>query len=258
MKYKAEFSNVCESQDKYNPTGLEQASCYHALGHLLMYVTQADIPKSLGLCKELAIKPNRDMSQVCSDGVFMQIFQPLEPEDFALVKGKEVKKEDLSLFCRKFDGAKRGSCWSEGWPLFAAELKKPAGLVKYCGAAAPEERDRCYSALFYVLTAQFGFDVQKVQTFCTGLPEDRRGQCFANAASRMIETDYRNISKSVSLCVAGSPFDKENQCFKELLMYSTYNFHPKSEEFLKLCNSLPAPWNERCLHGDRTLSLLQE
>lgn len=244
------LENVCEARSGWNPTGMEQASCYHALGHLTMYITAADIKKSTNLCEEIALKPNgRDFSQLCFDGAFMQIFQPLEPEDFALIKGKEVKKPELPFFCSNFSGRKKGSCWNEGWPLFREEIKAPEGLVAFCSFLKDsEEQSRCYSAMFYVLTAQFNFDEGSIEGFCNKLPqEERKAQCFANAASRMIESDWRLIDKSVNICSIAAGLNVGKECYEELLLYSTYNFRPGSDEFIKLCNALPTPWNTKCL-----------
>jgi hypothetical protein len=112
---------------------------------------------------------------------------------------------------------------------------------------ADGQEDRCYNALFYVITAQFGLDENKVKDFCGGLPQDRMGQCFANASSRMIETDARLVDRSVSLCAIAAISGVGKQCYEELLVYSTYNFHAGSENFYRLCNALPDPWSAKCL-----------
>jgi len=245
---KPELSILCEARDNWKPTGLEQASCYHALGHLTMYLTQADIKKSVLLCDEFAIKNDgRNYSHLCYDGAFMQIFQPLEPEDFSLIEGKEITKKNLLNFCKQFTGERYGSCWSESWPLFRAELEKPQGLANYCLQSIPTEVDRCFDSTMYVITAQFGLNSERILSYCPGLPGLRQGRCFANAASRMIETDYKNITKAVDLCIAAKEYDKNNQCFKELLMYASYNYHVGSKEFTHVCNTLPDSWKTECL-----------
>lgn len=247
IEIKPDLKNLCEDRDNWHPTGLEQASCYHAIGHLTMYMTSANIDKSIALCKEVAIKNDRrDFGQLCFDGVFMQIFQPLEPEDFALVKGKVPTKENVEAFCSKYTGQMKGSCLSESWPLFRDELQKPEGLVAFCSKSEASEQNRCYSAIIYVLTPQFNFDLQKIEAYCSGLPENISKICFANAASRMIETDYRNANKAASLC-SNAISASQNACFEELLKYSDYNFHAGSEEFLKFCNALPNTWKDKCL-----------
>lgn len=136
---------------------------------------------------------------------------------------------------------------SESWPLFRMEIMTPDGLVKFCSQTLPQEVDRCYTSLFYVLPVQFQFDIEKLRTFCTDLPQKRKTQCFANIASRLIETDYRNIDKSVDLCRNAIPYDTDGACFQELLLYSTYNFHKGSEEFYALCNALPENWKKKCI-----------
>lgn len=249
LKIKPDLMDLCEERSNWHPTGLEQGSCYHALGHLTMYLTSADINKATSLCEEVSIKKDgRDFAQLCFDGSFMQIYQPLEPEDFALTAGKEVTKDKLVSFCNQFKGKRKSSCISESWPLYQQEIKKSEGLVKFCSMAEDQDQGRCFEGLLYVLTAQFNFDLSKIQDFCLGLPDTRQGRCFADAASRMIETDYRNINKSVELCSNSQTETNKDTCFAELLKFSTYNFHAGSDEFFALCNSLPESWKYKCLN----------
>lgn len=248
-KLKPDLADVCEKRGTWNPTGMQQATCYHALGHLTMYITGADTAASTMLCEELSKKSEgRDYTQLCFDGVFMQIFQPLEPEDFALVEGKQPKKEDVASFCSQYPSPKRNSCRSESWPLFRAEIQTPSGLVKFCDYTEDSnQRVRCYNAMFYVITPILNFDLNKIKDFCSGLIQEIRGQCFANAASRMIETDTKNIKKSVELCASAASLGVGENCYEEMLLYSTYNSHVGSKEFYNLCNSLPNSWKEKCL-----------
>ena len=245
---KPELESLCEKRENWNPTGLEQASCYHALGHLTQYITGAETDVSAALCDDIARKPDgRDYRQLCYDGVFMQLFQPLEPEDFALILGKEIEKDEVDSFCDQFEGRQKGSCVSESWPLFRSDLlSDPKNLVEFCSRSEKSEEDRCYLALIYVLTAQFSLDVDKIGNYCSGLPDHRKGQCFANAASRMIETDSRNISSATEFCSKVSTDNDKDACFQELIFYSTYNFHAGSKENLELCNGLPEPWKSEC------------
>ena len=245
---KPDLTELCQPRGNWHPTGLEQGSCYHALGHLTMYLTNADIKKSTVLCGQITVtKDGGDFSRVCYDGAFMQIFQPLEPEDFALIKGKVPAREEISLFCGQFRGEQKGACFTESWPLFKDEIVEPAGLVRFCGQQESAQRDRCFTSLAYILTVQFQFDTGKLKTFCDGLPEERQGICFSNVSSRFIETDYRNISRAVEFCASAKESGAKEQCLNDLVAYSTFNFRAGSSEFLQLCGSLPAPWSGRCL-----------
>lgn len=245
---KPELYDLCEKRGTWTPTGLEQASCYHAVGHLTMYLTEADLNRSIKLCDDLALKPNgRDYRQLCYDGAFMQIFQPLEPEDFSLIKGKEVSKEQHEKFCNKFTGAAKASCRTEGWPLYREDFNDPKFLTAYCAKSEPDQRERCFSAVMYVVTALFSLDINKVAAYCPGLEGDEVGKCFASAAGRLIEVDYRNIEDAVKLCTLAEPKDPKHFCLDMLLKFSTYNYKVGSPEFYKVCEVLPGEWGTKCL-----------
>lgn len=244
-----ELSGTCMARPGWDPTGLERATCYHALGHLAMYGTAANTAKSTQLCDAITTRDGANQFlQICYDGVFMQIFQPLEPEDEALVKDIRPSASMVQSFCGRFSGMAHGSCWSESWPLAYREVTTPDGLVRFCSAVdAGDQRNRCFSALFYVLMAQFNLDLERMKMFCGGLPADRQGRCVANAASRLIETDARLIDQSVGLCRWAAAIGVADTCYQELLTYSTYNFHKGSEPYHKLCNALPGSWRTQCL-----------
>ena len=251
LKIKPDLVDLCEKRVSWSPTGLEQGSCYHALGHLTMYLTKADIPGSVAMCNELGKKTDgRDLSQLCYDGAFMQIFQPLEPEDKVLIAGKEVKEGQLTSYCQKFTGRVRSSCWSEGWPLVYKQIMQPQGLVEHCSdkiLQSVDDSNRCFLSLFYIVTAQVSLDQNRMHSFCSVLPAQFSGQCFADAASRMIETDYKNIPTAVQFCTSASRAEDQQACYGDLVRYSTYNFHSGSEQLTILCNSLPGEWKNRCL-----------
>ncbi|MEJ0021017.1 MAG: hypothetical protein WDN47_00355 [Candidatus Doudnabacteria bacterium] len=249
-KIKPELVDLCEKRASWNPTGLEQGSCYHALGHLTMYLTNADIPSSVAMCNELAKKPDgRDYSELCYDGAFMQIFQPLEPEDKELIAGKEVKEGHLTAYCEQFTGNVRSSCWSEGWPLVYNQIMQPQGLVAHCSdkiLQSPDDSDRCFLSLFYIVTAQMSLDGNLLDKFCSALPAKFSGQCYSDAAGRMVETDYKNIPTAVQFCGSASTAVDQQACYGDLVRYSTYNFHSGSEQFNNLCNNMPEDWKTRC------------
>lgn len=173
----------------------------------------------------------------------MQIYQPLEPEDFALIVGKEITRSNVDNFCAGYSGDARASCLSESWPLYRQDImNSPDQLIRFCSQEEIARQPRCYEGLFYVLTAQFNFDLDRIRNYCVALPQELEGKCFADSASRLIETDYRNIAKAVNLC------DGVDECFNKLLEYSTYNFHKGSTEFFSLCNGLPDLWKNKCLN----------
>lgn len=247
-----DLTSVCEPRGTWQPTGMEQASCYHALGHLLMYITTASTLQSTALCNRVADKGTEgNFTRVCYDGVFMQIFQPLEPEDFALIKGKQPTRTEHSAFCAPFKGTVPWvSCWTEGWPLYFGDLREPNNLVQFCSQVPQKDQLQCYNALIYVLVPQFQFDLTTMKSYCLDLPPQWRGRCFANTASRLIETDWKNISRAASWCAEIAQYDRAGDCFAELVTYSTFNFHEGSPEFYHLCGALPEPWKAKCFNQE--------
>ncbi len=251
-----QLAEICEQGHGRDYTGLEQASCYHSLGHLTMYITGADIKTATDVCDEIAKKENgQDYTQTCYEGAYMQIFQPLEPEDFALVADIAPQtRADAEAYCDTFFGEYRAACHRESWPLYRESLINEKGaLESFCSLVPdPASVKICFNAMFYVLTAQFNFDFPKIITLCEGLSEKRMAQCFANGASRFIETDYRLVKDAVRLCEIAKEHGVGDRCYDELLFYSSYNFHKDSEAFTTLCGSLPEPWRTKCFDGEGT------
>lgn len=248
-----ELSTICEPEGHRNFTGLEKASCYHSLGHLTMYISAADIDTATDVCDRIAVKEDgANYTQTCYEGAYMQIFQPLEPEDFALVADIPAKTQsEAEAFCDQYDGERRAACHRESWPLYRESLYTSEGLQHFCSLVDnPVSEQRCYNAMFYVITAQVGFERARIIPICEGLPEKRMAQCFANSASRFIETDYRLIPDAVALCKVAEDVGVGKRCYDELLFYSSFNFHEGSDGFLALCNALPEPWKTSCLKGE--------
>lgn len=245
---KPDLATICESRNNWKPTGLEQASCYHALGHLTMYITNGQVKDSLDLCGELALKSEkRDYRKLCYDGVFMQIFQPLEPEDFVLVESIVPTKESLVSFCNQFESSAKSSCLSEAWPLYRSEIKDPIGLKNFCELQEKDNVKRCYSVMFNIIASGTGLNSESIGNFCQKLPITVSGQCVAKSAARMIEVDYRNIDRAVALCKDNLNIDPNNECFKEMVLYAGYNFKLNSPEYYQLCNALTGQWKNECL-----------
>lgn len=256
-----DLADICEEKPSWHPTGMEKATCYHAIGHLLMYLTDADTKKSVEMCDKIAKKPDgSDYLTVCYDGIFMQLFQPLEPEDTALIKGKTPAKEALHAFCSDYSTRPRASCWSEGWPLYWDQVKKPEGLMSFCSRLEKGTmRDRCYNGMFFVMAAQFQLNAEKIVAFCQAIPLPARGRCFANGAGRLIETDSKLVGASLAMCAQAAQAGAGDDCYNELVTYSQFNFHAGSAAQKELCDGLPQKWRARCgspLHVDNS-SLMQ-
>ena len=250
-KLEKELTDVCEPRDGWNPSPFERAHCYHGLGHALLYSSPDQIPRLLNICDNISSKNEvGNLSPLCYEGLFMQIFQPLEPEDFALVKDITPKKDDLLDFCLEFeDDKKRNACWNQGWAVNRAETTTLEGLTKHCENPTFEgNENRCYNTLFHVIGQHLRFDVNKIDEFCSKIRPDLMGDCYSNAASSIMQSESAFIKKAIEMCKIAGEHDKDigDYCYDYLVKFSTYNYNHGSKEFIELCDSLPKNWKNKC------------
>ncbi len=243
---KIELTNVCEAREGFNPTEIEQGSCYHALGHLLMYITGADIDKAVASCPEVSLKPDgRDFTGLCYDGAFMQIYQPLDTDDQALIRGKEQTPLTAPAFCARFNETSKASCWTESWPLFFDKVTSPEGVLEFCSYLEGKDREDCLIDIFYIIPGQVNFNEESIIDYCEGLPQDYRDKCFAQFVSRLLEIDSRNVNPAVAFCAKLKNEDQQN-CFASLADFGGAVFGPSSVKLGELCESLPEDLKQRC------------
>ncbi|MDP3769863.1 MAG: hypothetical protein Q8R40_02920 [bacterium] len=246
-----DIANACEPRGNWHPREVERSMCYHGLGHLFMYVTRADLNTSSSLCERVGEKEDgRSYVQTCIQGVFMQMFQPLEAEDFALVEGKTPKKEDMSAFCAAFSGEKRVACHNESWPLFREEIEQPEGTTAFCSFSRdPLDQSKCYGTALSYLTVLFAIDqknVSKLEHFCNGLVVDRRGECFGFAAARLVQVDPALTSTALDVCSRAVAAGYGDACFKSLADFGIQSFLPGSSELKSYCERMPNQWSRVC------------
>lgn len=251
QKILPDLKSVCEARQNWNPTGLEQAHCYHGLGHLTVYITKARMHKAVNLCNQISKKKDkRDFSSVCYEGLFMQLFQPLEPEDIALIENVgPKKKEDLANYCNTFQTPlQKEACWLEGWPLYKKEIKTPNGLLTYCSSQPYVRQDYCFNMMIHIMAQGYTLDLNKIKNFCSQLPQDSKKSCFIYGASAMIDSETSLIPRAIRLCSLADDQTTKESCYQGLIKYSTYNYNKNTKPFYELCNSLPKPWSDQCLN----------
>ncbi|PCI30221.1 hypothetical protein COB52_01785 [Candidatus Kaiserbacteria bacterium] len=251
-----EIKEICKkSKNNRDFTRLEQASCYHALGHLTMYITNADVDRSLYVCDSVLVGEEKDFRSLCYDGLFMQIFQTLGPEDVALVQDiAPTTKEEAIKYCSRFSGAPRTSCYIETHPLFKSDLAGELGAIEgFCDKDfSNQDRTRCLNGIFYIAAALIDFDVNKVREICSYVSDPVKAQCYANSASRFLEVDYKLAEKAVEICEISDSEEVSKLCYQELLFYSSYNYTFGSSEHGDFCGILPLKWKTKCLDSSET------
>lgn len=241
-----ELFGVCDPRDSWQPTFLERSSCMHGVGHLTMYVTDADLPKSIAVCELVAhASPAEDFRRTCVDGAFMQVFQPLDPDDESLVERIAPERTERLSFCARFDGLARTSCIKESWPLAQEALEEPAALSAFCDGLSGEERRYCVSGVTYVAFGRFEFDTDRMRALCDATTGDIRAECFARVAYRLVDTDWREIPHALSFCES-VPDDARDGCFSALTDFAGMGLRQGSSEARELCGGMPQEWAGAC------------
>jgi hypothetical protein len=247
-----DLSIACEEREGWNPTDLTKAICYHGIGHVLIHMTLANVEESLIGCETVGLKEDgKDYRQLCTEGVYMQLFQPLEPEDYALVDMLPYvpTKDTLVQFCSENSKTDRqyGACWREAWPLFGQSIYNSNGVINYCSQLSDaQDKDLCFMSAFTINGRHHLGDAQKMAATCNGMPSEYKGDCFARGANAFPEEDPELISGAIDMCSRANEAAAQDTCYSFLADVASFNFHPESPAFEELCSSLPQKWEAQC------------
>lgn len=247
-----DFSIACEARTGWNPTDLMKAICYHGLGHVLVHITEADMNASLDACEVISLKDDgRDYRKVCTEGVYMQLFQPLEPEDYALIDQLPVAptRENIKDFCTSNSNTddQFGTCWREAWPMFYDELFTVDGVMNYCSVLSESQnKNDCFITAFTINGRHHLGQPDKMAQLCNAVPDEYQGMCFARGANAFPEEDANLISGAIDMCSRATSKTAGDECYGFLANTAAFNFHPDSDSFEEMCASLPSKWENRC------------
>jgi len=247
-----DLSVACEERKGWNPTDLTKAICYHGIGHVLIHMTLAEVSESLHGCEVIGLKDDgSDYRQLCTEGVYMQLFQPLEPEDYALVDMLPYvpTRETLEQFCTTNSSSDEqyGACWREAWPLFGNDIYTSEGVTKYCGSLTEEQnKNMCYVSAFTLNGRSNLGNPEKMAATCNGLEARYKGDCFARGANAFPEEDPAFVKQGVDMCGKANTKEAQDECYGFLAQIASFNFHRESPAFEELCTSLPQRFENTC------------
>jgi hypothetical protein len=245
-----ELKIACEPHGEWHPSPLDQAICYHGMGHVFMFLTNADFRRALNACNAIGESPTGNFLRVCREGVFMQIYQPLEPDDFALVEllPEKPSAENYRRLCASYSETpeEEGACLREAWPLFREGITDGSGIVKFCSAQPNEaETNACYqTATAIVGRMSLGNQEQAVKA-CGFLPSSRQVECFSTVAQTRLEEGQTNGERAIAVCHA-APEDIAHECLTTLARRASFIFAPESQERLRFCSLMPADIQGLC------------
>ncbi|MCE9541472.1 hypothetical protein K8R03_02835 [Candidatus Kaiserbacteria bacterium] len=248
------IAGACDPREGWSPTLIERSSCMHGMGHLLVYITDANISKSIALCEVLGKgkAPVADFVETCEEGVFMQIYQPLEPEDIGLVAKLTSASKDRVKFCSQYPGLAFETCIKESWPVEKEHIMTPEGFDAVCAPLKGKDGyDNCVRGLVFVVMGMKEYDAKSMLSLCSQLPDPSvRDICVSRTAVRFVETDWKNVPQAIAVCSDSPP--SADACWKELSGYAEQGMKPDSPQTKALCGGMPEKWRSTCLTNTHT------
>lgn len=243
----SELSGICEPRSGWDPSALDKGNCYHGLGHLAMYMTVGDMDGSLEICGRFVEGDDpANMRSLCYGGVFMQLFQPLEPEDEAMVAHIDVSQDNFVEFCNQFPrGGGRTECFERGSMLFPNATTDGLVMKRFCELSADRQiTESCYAMIFSLVGSGSDYDSERIAAICDTVEPERRGDCYGLSAINMIDADPTFISRVPEVCEASDDNGVRDACFAKVSWYAPYRFNQGTKNFDSLCQVLPGDVRE--------------
>lgn len=240
-----DFSRACEARPNWKPSRLDQAICYHGMGHLYMYVTDVSIPDALSLCEKTAapIGKNGDFRRVCREGVFMQIYQPLEPDDFLLIERLPVKPTaaNVRTLCSAYvRNEYEGACLRESWPLFQESILTKGGIGDFCARQPDTQEEKaCYQSASAIIGRSSLNNFDQAEKACDAAPRAWQPLCYETVARAIVEEDRDDGAGAASFCVRGKSSEVREYCEDELARLAEFIYGSDSRSKARYCKALP-------------------
>lgn len=250
--FRPDFRSACEPHDNWNPTPSIQATCYHGLGHLYVYITNAHLDKALELCEETAVTPKGDFGQVCREGVFMQIYQPLEPDDFEMIEQMPIRPSTTTVrqFCSSYSGNPKyeGACQRESWPFSRTGVMDGTGVEAFCSDSPNSDEElNCYRSAFSIIGRSSLGRGDAASRACARVPEVWQGVCITTVATTVLEENLNEGSAAIATCMqARSPSDAQT-CLSQFADHAQFYFGSDPSARESFCRALPEPQRSTCL-----------
>jgi hypothetical protein len=193
----------------------QTASCIHGIGHGAMFVAGLDVRGAERLCDRF---PQTYQVVACSEGVFMQLFEPDETDPKALAK---LPADKLAAE-----------------PLYPCP-EQPSIYQSACYFYAPS-----YFLQLHDYTAHPGAFVQAL-AWCLRAPSaGGRSDCTRGTGSRLMKYNIDRPAWTAAQCEKASS-GQRSDCVSGMVSYWNVNYHDKSAGS-KLCPQLSGQARRIC------------
>lgn len=205
--------------------------CVHGIGHAMMYATNQNLPRSLGLCDSLSATDR----QTCYGGAFMENSSSSTSVDHPT---NYTKKDDPLFPCDTLASNYQETCYQYQSSYFA-ELTNSnwTEVAQLCLQVPTSYRDGCFT---YIGTNQVGYtqDMSKIKTDCDSMPQANYQElCYQGVlislGGRYVDQPQHMFNFCGLLDVASRP-----ECYKKAgAIISTWS--NTTSERIADCDKLP-------------------
>jgi len=230
--YTKTLTGICGQSSDY-PQQEIYNQCNHGIGHALMFVTDADLPRSLKLCDALSSAVE---SRLCYTGVFMEnsnsSTDPNHPS-------KYIKADNPLYPCDELGKQYESTCYALKAPYFFTSTGGDWDkTIELCGKIPQQHQGGCFSTIG---ANQVGFvtDSAALNDNCQRLPSKFRSSCAQGVASHLIIRYGGDYKAAMAFC-AQVPLSNKQACYRQIGL-SERNWTASDEELVAVCEKIKEP-----------------
>ncbi len=232
--YRKEIANLCGEKISYEVAEIYN-QCVHGIGHALMFLTEAEVPRSLKICDALVSQKDKEY---CYSGVFMENVNsstnPDHPSNY-------IKADDPTYPCNVLDEQYQKMCYTLQVPHFFdwAKFDWPK-TVALCGQIPLEYQEVCYRGIG---SNQIGYsqDFLVMKNNCDLVALSGRVACIEGVVSTLATRYAGDFSRMQNFCAVVSAENKK-RCY-QVMGASLKSWVKDESQAVKQCAKLEVPEN---------------
>ncbi len=189
--------------------GLKLSSCYHGVGHGLMFNSDDDLPKSIKYCDKYL---NMSAKIPCAEGVFMENFNT----DQKIHYSKYLDESNPFSICNSQTKPYfKGTCYFYA-PLYYlnSHITKYKEAFSWCNSAESSYKSWCIKGVASRMTKENMQNIKYAENICMTLDTESRQICASGIGSYHL-THYSNPELTQKMCLSLNN-DLQISCLKEI------------------------------------------
>lgn len=230
----------------------KERTCYHIMGHLVLFSNQGDVEKSLPICAQIT---ETDRSRQCYTGLFMEdSFKTiLSLHGLGEVGARDKSRmERQTLRCLKSRGVPAEGCWMDLAEIFQEYYKNEAKYVyKSCNTALEQEaRRQCYlKAVILMVISPYFDSKERLTSVCQPYennPADYK-HCTYQIINSLTIYSPKFTTRAITLC-SNLNLNYQSDCFG-YLGSKLKTMVPSKDERLTYCKGTPIRYQNLCVEN---------